>query len=206
MDTETEYENKVRYFYKLLKQTRSCRNFDESAPVDEEVLIALISLCRHTPSAMNLQELKFAYTSDRETCRELTEYVRWAGYLSEKLPRSGEYPTGYIVICHDTSLRKDFCDIDTGICAQTMALGARELGYGACMIGSFDPKELSYKLGLEEKLVPRLVMAFGKPAENAEIVNAKDGNIRYYRDERDIHKVPKRPLGEIVVSIPPMKK
>lgn len=191
----------MRYFYKLLKQTRTCRNFEENEPISEDALIAIVSLCRQTPSAMNLQELKFAYTNDKEMCDKLTDITRWGGYLKEKVPYVGKNPTGYIVICHDTSIRKDFCDVDVGICAQTMALGARELGYASCMLQSFVPEQLAHMIHLPEGIVPRLVMAFGKPGEKAEIVTAADGNIRYYRNKDDIHIVPKRSVGEIIISI-----
>jgi len=88
-----------------------------------------------------------------------------------------------------------------GICAQTMALGARELGYASCMLQSFVPEQLARMIHLPEGLVPRLVMAFGKPGEKAEIITAADGNIRYYRNSDDVHIVPKRSLGDILINI-----
>ncbi len=191
----------MRYFYKLLKQTRSCRNFEENQPISEDALIAIVSLCRHTPSAMNLQELKFAYTNDKEICDTLTGSTRWGGYLKEKVPYEEKNPTGYIIICHDMSISKDFCDINVGICAQTMALGARELGYASCMLQSFIPVQVVHLTNLPENLVPRLIMAFGKPAETAKITAAEEGNIRYYRSEKDVHIVPKRSVGEILLNI-----
>lgn len=90
---------------------------------------------------------------------------------------------------------------DEGIAAQTIMLGAAEKGLGGCMIGSFNRQALAEVLELDtERYAISLVLALGKPKEKVVVVPAgQDGSVKYYRDENQIHYVPKRSLEEILV-------
>ena len=43
-------------------------------------------------------------------------------------------------------------------------------------------------------------VAFGKPDETVVLTDAEDGKVDYYRDENDVHYVPKRPLAELIIG------
>ena len=80
-----------------------------------------------------------------------------------------------------------------------MLLRATELGLGGCMIGSFQKENIKEVLQLEEYFEPLLVVAIGKVKENVVLEDAVDGEVGYYRDEQDVHHVPKRPLEELII-------
>jgi len=111
-------------------------------------------------------------------------------------------PTGFILICHDTSVSglSDSAMIDVGIAAQTLVLAAAEQGIGSCMIASFKRAETAEVLGLSENLVPKLLIAFGYPAETAVLCAPRDGDVTYFRDDAGVHFVPKRPLDEVIIK------
>ena len=89
---------------------------------------------------------------------------------------------------------------DIGIVAQTITLAAVEDGLGGCMIGNFTPDEVKEKLNLAENLTPMLIVALGKPAEEIVIKEIENGEgTNYYRDENDVHYVPKRKLKDILI-------
>lgn len=68
------------------------------------------------------------------------------------------------------------------------------------MIGNFRPSEVAALLKLPETLEPKLVLALGKPDETVVITDVgEDGSTKYYRDEQDVHYVPKRRLEDLIL-------
>ena len=185
----------------LVRKNRSYRNFDESRKIARDELLQMVDCARLTPSAANRQPLKYFLSADAETNAVIQPLTAWAAKLrpGRTLPDPGHLPQAFIVICVDLTLCPNAASAekDVGIAAQTLLLKATEMGLGGIMIGAFKP-ELSEKLGLSETLRPALVIALGKPDEEIVLEEAK-GNADYYRDENDVHHVPKRALDEIVL-------
>jgi len=184
----------------LVNNCRSIRSFDESHPVTDEELCSFINIARCTASAANRQPIKYRIITGDE-CSAVQPLTAWAGALPElELPPKGKMPTAFVMMCHDTDISpvSDYAAMDIGIAAQTLALAAAEEGIGCCMIGSFK-NELKDVLGLTENLAPRLLLAFGRPAETALICSPRNGNVTYFRDDAGVHFVPKRTLDEIII-------
>lgn len=90
---------------------------------------------------------------------------------------------------------------DVGIVAQTMLLAATEMGLGGCMIGNYNAGKVKAALALDEKYAPMLIVAIGEPAEEIVLKEVEPGeSMAYYRDENDVHYVPKRKLKDIVIT------
>jgi nitroreductase len=120
-----------------------------------------------------------------------------------EIPRPGHCPTAFIVICYDETIGPGVERFwkDVGIVAQTIVLGAVEMGLGGCMIGNFSPARISAALELSDTLRPVLIIAIGKPQESIVLLDAPLGsNLNYFRDEQDVHYVPKRTLSEILIN------
>jgi nitroreductase len=187
----------------LLLSSRSYRSFDESVKISPEQLADWVDHARYAPSSINLQMLKFVAVTNETLCARLLSFTRWAGKIKDmKLPPDGHTPVAYIVICADKNViaTAENFDKDVGICAQTIMLAACECGFGGCMIGSFSPNDFKEALELDENLVPKLVLAFGKPDEAIELVGeAEDGSVTYYRED-GIHYVQKRKLENILIQ------
>lgn len=183
----------------LVAKNRSYRRFDPSIPISLHDLEDLVELARITPSAANRQPLKYVLSADPEMNAAIFPTLGWAAYLSDwPGPAEHERPTGYIAICVDTSISKEWW-CDDGIVAQTMLLAAVEKGFGGCMIGAIKHKELHKVLGLPDHLQIRLVLALGAPAEMVLLEGlGEEGSIKYWRDDNDVHHVPKRPAGELI--------
>ena len=185
----------------LVVNCRSIRSFDESRPVSRDDLLEFIDTARLCASAANRQPLKYRTATGSE-CKGIQPLTAWAGALPDlELPPKGHMPTGFILICHDTNISpaSDYAAMDVGIAAQTIALAAAERGVGCCMIGSFDKAGVARELEIPDHLIPRLLMAFGYPAESAVICTAKNGKTSYFRDDTGLHFVPKRDLSEVVI-------
>lgn len=185
----------------LITRNRSYRRFDQSAPVSRETLRELVNLARLSPSGRNLQPLKYYLSCDPQTNARIFPRLGWAGYLKDwPGPQEGERPAAYILILGDKTVAANF-GVDHGIAAQSILLGAVERGLGGCIIATVRRAELSAELKLPDHLEILLVIALGKPVEQVVIEPlGPQGDVRYWRDERQVHHVPKRSLDDIIVN------
>jgi nitroreductase len=100
----------------------------------------------------------------------------------------------------DTEIRDSF-GREAGIAAQTIMLGATEMGYGGCILGSAHQRDLRDYLKIDKRYEILLVLAIGKPAEKSVIEEVgADGDIKYWRDRDGVHHVPKRKLKDIILK------
>lgn len=185
----------------LITKTRSYRRFVESEAVPIGTLRWLVKLARLSASGSNRQPLKYILSCDPETNAAIFPHTRWAGFLTDwGGPAEGERPAAYVIILHDTEIR-DAGGVDHGIAAQSMMLGASERGLSGCMIGSIDRPKLRTALHIPDRYDILLILALGKPAETVVLEDVgPSGDIRYYRDEKDVHHVPKRTVDELVLK------
>lgn len=186
----------------LIKNNRSYRRFYEDYPISQNTLRELIELARLSASAANLQPLKFILSYEPDKNKKMFSHTKWAGYLKDWAgPEEGERPSAYIIILGDTEIKDSF-GCDHGIAAQSILLGATEKGLGGCMIGSIDKDGLRKALNITERYEILLVIALGKPKEKVVIDEVGEGgDIKYWRDENDVHHVPKRTLEELILNL-----
>jgi nitroreductase len=185
----------------LVIKNRSYRRFYQDVPVSIETLRELVDLARLSASGANRQPLKYILSCDPATNAQVFETLAWAGYLKDwPGPVDGERPAAYIVILGDKTISQAF-GCDHGIAAQSILLGATEMGLGGCMIGSVRKAELSQALAIPAEYEILLVIALGKPYETVVLeAVGPDGDIKYWRDEQAVHHVPKRSLEEIITG------
>ena len=186
----------------LVLKNRTYRRFEESHKIEKSFLKELIELARFSPSAANLQPLKFLLSCTPEKNNRIFPHLAWAGYLKNwKGPEPGERPSAYIIILNDTRISKR-PDCDHGIVVQSMLLGAVEKGLGGCIFGAVQRQKLSQEFKLPVHLEILLVLALGKPREAVILEDAETGkNIKYWRDAEQRHHVPKRTLDEIILEL-----
>ena len=183
----------------LIKQNRSCRRFYEDYKIEAATLKDLVNLARLSASAANLQPLKYILSCSAEKNERIFPCLAWAAYLKDwSGPKEGERPSAYIIILGDTNIIKNF-GCDHGIASQSILLGAREKGLAGCMIGAIKRKDLRDILKIEERFKILLVLAIGKPKEEVIIETVDDDNIKYWRDNNNVHHVPKRKLEDIIL-------
>ena len=77
-------------------------------------------------------------------------------------------------------------------------LSATEDGFGGCMIGSATEETMRETLNIPEELTPVLLLGLGEP-EDQVVLTVAEERVKYYRDENNVHYVPKRPLEEIII-------
>lgn len=185
----------------LITKNRSYRRFYQDEPVEMNILHDLVDLARQSPSAANKQPLKYIVSNQPAVNELIFNQLAWAGYLKDwPGPAEGEKPAAYIVILADRNISR-VISCDHGIAAQSILLGAVELGLGGCILSSINRNELIEDLDIPSNLDILLVIALGKPKETVILEEMSANNdIKYWRDADGQHHVPKRALSEIVFA------
>ena len=185
----------------LVLRNRSYRRFNHAKRILPATLRELVDLARLTPSGRNVQPLKYLLVTSEDACAKLYPQLSWAGYLKDwEGPVEDERPTAYVIMLGDTALAPNF-GIDPGIAAQTLLLGAVELGLGGCIFGTIKRDEIRTLFDIAVQFEVLNVIALGEPVEKVVVDEVKpDGDIKYWRDADQGHHVPKRALADVIVG------
>ena len=151
-------------FYNLVASRYSCRKYT-SAPVDRELIMAVLDTARLAPSACNRQPWQFLVLDteesrtpvlacyDREWMKNIPAFIVALGMKDEAWVRQYD--------------GKNHTDVDVAIAVEHICLSAASLGLGTCWICNFDPELLGRKLGLPEDAVPVAIIPIGYPEPDA---------------------------------------
>ncbi len=181
-----------------LLNRRTIRKFTQT-PIDRQDLLDLIEYARIAAYPANLQPLKFAIVSEKNLCDTVFENTKWAGYLPDGTPKSDERPTAFIAVLGDLSIKKTF-EVEAGAAVTSMMLGALDKGLASCWIGALTKKNIMDALELNEEEYSLLyVLALGYPAQESQICEMKNNDVKYFIDDNNKLNVPKRSIDEILV-------
>lgn len=185
----------------LTNQNRSFRRFEQNYKISYKQLVGFVRLARRSASLANLQPLKYKLSHTEKSNQIIFPTLSWAGYINDwDGPEEGEKPSAYIILLGDKTIAKSF-QYDAGIACQSITLGATEKGLGACIIGGIKRETLRENLSIPEKFEILLVIALGKPAETVVLERmGENDDVKYWRDKKDIHHVPKRDLGDLIIN------
>ena len=153
-------------FLEIANARQSCRSYDETRPVEEEKLNAILEAARLSPSACNGQPYHITVlrgTPAREAalaCRGLgmNKFAVQAPVLlvlSEK-PYVKSAAMGAKV------KNNDYRSIDIGIACAYLTSEATAQGLSTCILGWFDDPKIRELCGISEQ--PRLVITLGYAA------------------------------------------
>ncbi len=186
-------------FKDLVKKARSVRRFINDYRIEDEVIYDILDTARLTPSAANRQPVKFFISNNQDLNNKIFPCVGWAGYLQDWVgPEPEERPSAYIILFTEMQFAPHL-SIDPGIIAQTIMLAAAEKELGSCMIASVNKNKLKKIVHLPLEYEILLVMALGKPNETVVLEEVDEtGSIKYWRDDKGIHHVPKRKLDDLI--------
>lgn len=185
----------------LVLKNRSYRRFYEDVGVDNQTLRELVDLARLSASAANKQPLRYMLSCTKEKNAAIFPMLAWAAYLKDwNGPSVGERPSAYIVMLADKEISANF-NWDAGICSQSILLGAVEKGLGGCIIANINKPSLKQALNIPDPYEIVFVLALGKPREHVVIEPVpSNGDIKYWRDAKATHHVPKRSLEDLIIG------
>jgi nitroreductase len=190
-------------FGKLVRGRRMIRNYECNRPIPREMIDSLLDLAIRAPSAGYTQGWEFLVLDDI-TSRD----AFWACTASEEVPDSwlaGMRTAPVLIVCWsdkqayvDRYAQPDkgwtdrdesrwpvpYWDVDTGMAALLLLLGARDAELGACFFGV--PKSswpaLRAQFAVPERLTPVGVVSLGHPAPDRRSPSLRRGR----RPVRDV--------------------
>ena len=185
----------------LVNKNRSYRRFYGDKTISLATLRELVDLARLCPSGRNVQGLKYMLFNTKEYNDIISRNVFWAGYLKDwDGPIDTEKPSAYIIMFRDNSLGNPI-PVNEGIALQTMLLGAVEKGVGGCILANVNRVSLKEELKFDDNFELAYVLALGYPKEEVVIDEMDESqDIKYWRDENNVHHVPKRSLNDLIIN------
>jgi hypothetical protein len=157
-------------------------------------------LARCSASTANRQALKYILFTEPENNKLIFPNLSFSRKDPHvRYPPDGGRPSAYIIMLGDKRISETF-EPDHGIAAQSILLGAREIGLGGCMVMILKRDGLTRLLQIPSYFQILMVIALGKPDENVVLEEAvKDGDTMFYW-EGDTRHVPKRALDDIIIA------
>lgn len=152
-------------FNEIAKNRQSCRSYDETRPVEQEKLDAILEAVRLAPSACNGQPYHLTVCTG-ETAKEAAKATMGMGMnkfaaQAPVLIVISERPYVKTAALGAKLKKNDYRSIDIGIAAAYLTAEATAQGLGTCILGWLDDEKLREICSVEHPI--RLVITLGYP-------------------------------------------
>ena len=153
-------------FLEIAKTRQSCRSYDESRPVEQEKLDAILEAVRLSPSACNGQPYHITVCRGN-AAKEVALLTRGMGGMNKFALEApvllviSEMPDVRSAALGARAKNNDYRSMDIGIAVAYLTAEAAAQGLGTCILGWFDDEKIRAICGLEYPI--RLVVTLGYP-------------------------------------------
>ena len=152
-------------FTEIAQTRQSCRSYDETRPVEQEKLDAILEAVRLAPSACNGQPYHLTVCQG-QTAKEAAKATMGMGMnkfaaQAPVLIVISEMPYVKTAALGARLKKNDYRSIDIGIAAAYLTAEAAAQGLGTCILGWLDDEKLRKVCGVEHPV--RLVVTLGYP-------------------------------------------
>lgn len=158
-------------FLEIAETRQSCRSYDETRPVEQEKLDAVLASARLAPSACNGQPYHFT------VCRGETAKAVAAATAGMGMNKFAVQAPVLIVVSEMPYVKSaalgarvrgnDYRSIDIGIAAAYLTAEATAQGLGSCILGWLDDAMIRSICGLDQPV--RLVITLGYAKETEKL-------------------------------------
>lgn len=155
-------------FMEIAKTRQSCRSYEETRPVEQEKLDAILEAVRLSPSACNGQPYHFTVCTG-EAAKKVAAATQGMGmnkFASQApvLIVISEMPYVKSAAMGAKVKNNDYRSIDIGIATAYLTAEAAAQGLSTCILGWLDDKKIREICGLEYPV--RLVITLGYAKED----------------------------------------
>ena len=161
-------------FYEMAASRESCRNFDNTKPVEKEKLMKIIQTASLAPSACNSQPWHLTVINNKDYLPKVAETTQDLG-MNKFVDNCGAF---IVINEEEATLSKtvaskraphEYVPIDIGILTSHICFAALEQGLSTCILGWFNEERLRKVLDISPEKKICLLIAVGY---------AKDNNLR----------------------------
>ena len=155
-------------FLEIARARQSCRSYDETRPVEEEKLNAILEAARLSPSACNGQPYHITVCRG-ETAKEVALLTRGMGGMNKFAVQApvqlviSEKPYVKSAALGAKVKNNDYRSMDIGIACAYLTAEAAAQGLSTCILGWFDDEKVRKLCGLDQPV--RLVITLGYAKE-----------------------------------------
>ena len=162
-------------FLTIANNRQSCRSYDETRPVEQEKLDAILEAVRLAPSACNGQPYHLTVCTG-ETAKEVAKATMGMGMnkfaaQAPVLIVISEMPYVKSAALGAKLKKNDYRSIDIGIAAAYLTAEATAQGLGTCILGWLDDEKIRAAIGTNS--ATRLVITLGYAAEGDKLREKK---------------------------------
>lgn len=163
-------------FLDIAQARQSCRAYDETRPVEEEKLTAILEAARLSPSACNGQPYHFTVCRG-ETAKEVALLTRGMGGMNKFAVQApvcivvSEEPYNKTAALGAKLKNNDYRSIDIGIATAYLTAEASAQGLSTCILGWFDGEKIRKLCNLAHPI--RLIVTLGYAAEGDKLRDKK---------------------------------
>ena len=184
----------------LLKSRRTVRSFTNE-PIKREHIMEMIDCARVSPSAANMQSIKYSIVDSFDDRKAIFSHIKYAGYIPNWNPEFSESPVAYVAVLNDTDIRKTngITECDCGIAMMSIVISATAMGIGSCILGAIDKEAIRKILGIREQYDIMYLIGLGISKQNNQQLDSDD-SVKYILDESGNFLVPKRTLDNIMIK------
>ena len=156
-------------FMEIALTRQSCRSYDETRPVEQEKLDAILEAGRLAPSACNGQPYHITVCRG-DLAREVAVLTKGMGGMNKFAVQApvmlilSEKPYVKAAGLAAKVKNNDYRSIDIGIACAYLTAEAAAQGLGTCILGWFDDDKIRKLCGIEYPV--RLVITLGYPADD----------------------------------------
>ena len=174
-------------FMEIAQARQSCRSYDETRPVEQEKIDAILEAGRLAPSACNGQPYHFTVCRG-EIAKAVAEATKGMGGMNKFAPQApvqivvSEKPYCKAAAVGAKVKHNDYRSIDIGIAVAYLTAEATAQGLGTCILGWLDDAKIRKACGLEETV--RLVITVGYAKEDDKLRTKKRKSIEELVTER----------------------
>lgn len=165
-------------FTQIAQTRQSCRNFDETRPIEEEKLLAVLQAGRLAPSACNGQPYHVTVCSG-DAAQQVAAATTSMGMnkFAKKAPVMlviSEQPYVKSAALGAKLKGNDYRSIDIGIAAAYLTAEAAAQGLGTCILGWFDDEKIRKICSLQYPVRLVIAMGYAAPEDTLRVKKRKD--------------------------------